>query len=486
MAGIASSTIYEVITRYHVQDLGATNLGKYERATMRAHRSNLAMGGGIRRTARGFRMLSMAIAPMIGGAVGLASIGYATAKGFKNLNEELNNSIQLAGQLNLAFRFSEDPAENFLKSMKVSKSVFREMVSDAAKLPGELSDFLGIGRAIGLPAFTAGATTGQYRELIAKLALVTPMAGGKFDAVGLGAMQMLQGTARITNPLFAMMKAGNLLGADIGTTGDFNELQLVERLARLDAGLSRLVDNEMFRSAVLDTFDTQLGTLADNLFGISGIAGELGADAFDGLLEGLTGLNRWLEENQAGIVEKARLFVGAGALTGLDRDALQAFIGTMPSAEGPWAAKEPKWWDISGVWARQQYRAAEGEAIYQRAQRIKAEAMQERGLFAGDRLTTAERREFDVIFRSAISEGPEALREAREAHRRAQEEAPPEGERAEAPQVNQTFNITMNVSTDESPEATAVRMRRVIAEATDHPTVTGEFNVLLNPAVAGP
>lgn len=476
MAGVASRTVYEVITRYHVQDLGGAELARYDKATRRADRSTRSMRRGLGMASRAAAKFSMMIAPLVGGAVGLASFGYATAKAFRNLNEEMNNSIQLAGQLNLAFKFSEDPAANFVASMKVSKEVFRDMVKDAAALPGELGDFLGMGRNIGLSLFSAGGSTEQYRQMIAKLALVTPMAGGQFDVVGLGAMQMLQGTAQIRNPLFSTLKTGNLLG-NISDTGDWNVLPLAERLARLDAGLSRLVDNEMFRSAVLDTFDTQLGTLADNLFGISGIAGELGANAFDGLLESLTKLNVWLEDNQEKIVHGARVMgINSVGLTGLDAKTARAFVTEDISGPG----SDSGFW---GWFSRLRENSEKNELVRERALRMTRQDMMASGMsFSDVQSRTGPGNDvmwlptWGPIYRHYLEQGPDALARAVEEKQKREAEPTPEGihrDTLEPPHVEQTFNMTMHVSTDESPDATAIRMRRAIAEATDHPTVSG-------------
>ena len=304
-AGAAATTYYDVVTRYRVENLAAGQIAHYDTAVTRAARGTNRLHTATRGVSRSFMLMGRMVGPAIGTAVGIGAVGLAGAKSFKNLNAELNSSIQLAGQLNLAFKYAEDPAENFVIAMTKSKSIFKDLVKDAAKLPGELSDFMGIARMIAGPTFAAGGSTDQFRKLIAKIALTAPAAGGGFDETGRGAMMMLQGRSRIANPLTAYLRSNQLLGGN--DIASFNALSAVDRLRVLDEALSKIADNPMFRKAILNTFDTQLGTLSDTLFGISGVGGGVFGDTFQDILGSLTEFNVELDAKVPKMVSSFRM-----------------------------------------------------------------------------------------------------------------------------------------------------------------------------------
>jgi hypothetical protein len=314
MPGVGATTYYDVVTRYRMQDGATSDLNRYTRSTNRADDAVNRLQRRTRGLSRGMRTLALIAGPAMGGMMGLAAVGYGAIKTFRNLNQEINSTIQLAAQVNLAFRFegAQNAAQNFNLSMGASRKVFRELVRDAARLPGELSDFIGIAKQISGGVFAGGGNLQTMRALTARVALAAPAAGAGFQEAGLGAMQMLFGVARVTNPLFKMLAGQGLLPkAEI-----FNALTATERLRRLDEALAKLTDNEMFRKNILGTWDTQLGTLADNLFGVQGIMGQLLSGPMGGMLDWLTRLNETLTEKTPGIVEGIRQIVDAINLLG--------------------------------------------------------------------------------------------------------------------------------------------------------------------------
>lgn len=299
MAG--STTVYDVVTRYRTEHGAATGGTRQYRTEVdglsRSLGSAQAMAGAV----------FVGLSKFVGLAGGMASVGFAVHAGitrtFRNLNEELNSSLALAAQLNLAFNFAGDPAENFRLSLGAARGLMSDLTRDAARLPGELSDFVGIARQISGAVFGGGGDIGTLRGLTARVALAAPAAGQSPDDAARQTMRALFGTASVgDNPLFAMMLGSRLFGPGM-TAESFNKLPAAERLQKFDEALAKLTDNPMFRSEVIRTFDTQLGTLADNLFGINGIISQVGGrEAFDAVLDGLVSLNQGIERNVPTIV----------------------------------------------------------------------------------------------------------------------------------------------------------------------------------------
>ncbi len=102
----------------------------YSQGVHRPTRGTKLLNTAARAATRTFRLMGRMVGPAVGGAgiVGVAAFGIAGAKAFGNLNTEMNSSIQLAGMLNLAFRYTVDPAENFVIAMKNAKDVFRDVI----------------------------------------------------------------------------------------------------------------------------------------------------------------------------------------------------------------------------------------------------------------------------------------------------------------------------------------------------------------------
>jgi hypothetical protein len=102
-----------------------------------------------------------------------------------------------------------------------------------------------------------------------------------------------------------MLRAANLLP----DAAKFNKMAPAKKLEELEKALASLARNPVFRERLIHTFDVQLGTLSDNLFGINGILGKLGAGPFDGVLNGLVALNKGIESTTPQIVDRIMRFV---------------------------------------------------------------------------------------------------------------------------------------------------------------------------------
>jgi len=439
MPGVGATTYYDVVTRYKLIDEMSNSVGRIDRSVSKVDRS---LAGLTRQTAmvgRGFRNVAMLAGPALGGMVGLAGAGLAMVKTFRNLNEEANSTIQLAAQVNLAFVFegAQGAAENFNLAMTASRKEFRALVKDAAALPGELQDFINIAQQISGGVFAGGGDLTRMRELTARVALAAPAAGTGFQEAGLGAMQMLFGVSRVTNPLFKMLAGQGLVPkAEI-----YNALPATERLRRLDDALKRLTDNPMFRKNILGTWDTQIGTLSDNLFGIEGIFGQLLRGPFEGFIDWLMRLNEALDRNKDAIV---RLLGGsAGGLTGRN---LERFMGADVRSAGGGLL------DMLGALA------PTAEEI--RKKQIETWVRANWGMALGTH--------DPVEYGKRIY----ALGAQRHAHFVKLQEADAEGKLRNVPKtkIEQNFHIKLDLKSDDAPEAVAVKITRAMEKVGRHPT----------------
>jgi hypothetical protein len=485
MAGSSATTYYDVVTRYHTQYPGSGTMRGYSNSVNRAQAGTERLRASTRMLNRAFRTLRVAIGAAFGvGTLGIVSIGIMAAKGFGNLNREMNSTITLAAQLNLGFKYVEDPAENFVKSMSHARVIFKDLVKDAAALPGEVNDFLGIARMIGVPTFIAGGSTTQFRELIGKLALAAPSTGGGFDAAGSGAMRMLQGRAILKNPLTAFLFGGELMqGHDIQS---YNALKASERLRLLDEALDQLVENEMFRKGILATFDTQLGTLSETIFGTTGIAGLTFGNSFQNILEDLTDFNVVLEEKVPDIVVWLRQLGGEitdlfGVLGRLPWEVITVPLGYFSISAGG------KMTDLSAVARKSNFQ--EDFDFPHKVPAYSGVMGRRTGLFRRG-LTSEQIAENATALRLAWESSerwrsrgidPDVMREAAKQTFSGVllPEFQPDGldgehrEVAGAASVVQNFHVKVAVSTDESPEVVAVRIRKALSSAAAYPTVAG-------------
>src|SRR5882672_10232662 len=128
-----TQTIYDVITRFTVEDKATPQLERIGRAADLATRRVGSLGLGMQTLTR----------HLTATAIGFAAFRTGTAI-LGRLNEQMNRTNQLAGQFNLAFKFDADPAKQFAASMRESRTLVNQIIGDAQKLPGEAKDFFGV------------------------------------------------------------------------------------------------------------------------------------------------------------------------------------------------------------------------------------------------------------------------------------------------------------------------------------------------------
>lgn len=465
---MSATTIYDVVTRYRTET-GAATVGT-RRYGEEAMRTGSALGLAQTKATALFGTL----ARFAGVAGGIAGVGYAIHRSltatFTNLNAEMNSSLALAAQVNLAFRFDADPAANFVASMKVSKDLMAGLSRDAARLPGQLSDFVGIAQIISGSVFSGGGKPEQVRSLTAKVALAAPSAGQSAADAGQQAMRILFGTASVgDNPLFRNMLGGQLFGPGM-TTEKFNALPAAERLQRFDEALSKLTDNPIFRSSIIRTFDTQLGTLADNLFGINGIVTQAGGrELFDSLLGQLTDLNTSLETKMPSIVGNLSMFrAEIGRWADLIGSA-GSFAMHGPSGNRTWNFFEGA---ASGVVAElgSQTAGAIGGAYTELLATLNVHRQKGGVGTIADLQAEVRRLELLRYYESGQGKAPAARRNSPlSGGADSKPEATNKPAVPAAPVVHQTNYIQVDLHSDDSPEAIAVKIGKAMEIAERHP-----------------
>jgi len=477
MAGATATTYYDVVTRYRLESGDAQRqLDRYGRSTRIVQRDTRMFNRELMLARRGLGTIARVAGPAIGGLLGVAGAYGAVAKTFQNYNRQQNAAIQLGSQINLAFESSTNAVENFNLAMRASDKLVSQLTRDAAKLPGELSDFIDMAKELSGPAFAAGAGPERLRGLTNRLALFTPgVPGADFRSSSMGAAMMLQGVARSTNPLFRAMLTQRLLGPGIGGAEDFNALSASERLERLDSGLAKIAKNELFRKRVLETFDTQLGTLADSIFGEQGLLGRRFWGSFDRLLDSLTRFNAWLDQSLP-LIDKA-IDVARGTSGGLNLTPAEERYLRGPALPGGTG--------VGGV-VEQMHK---DQAAFNREAEIMERAMERaRNLYLREHIAAGHpllSREdvvgkmarnlamggavFEPRYQKILEESVSFVREFL-AKRGKEEEDPKFTPRSlSQPKVEQHFNMKLDVRTDDSPEALAVKIEKTMAKVGQHP-----------------
>lgn len=213
------------------------------------------------------------------GAVGVVgAVGYGVA----HLNDQLEQT-----KISLAAIFSANGvASDMPGGLTLAKSVLADMRKDAAALPGEFSDLVGIFRSASVPGFQAGASVERLEKISANAMAAAAVTGIHMDQAGRELAQLMEGRAG----------AHNVLGLRLaGLAGDkaehFNKLSGGERLKVLETELAKYSDSiavfgESFNAQKSALFDAAKNYLAK---GTSGI--------FEQSKKAMNDVNKWIEMN---------------------------------------------------------------------------------------------------------------------------------------------------------------------------------------------
>jgi hypothetical protein len=218
--------------------------------------------------------------------LGAVAVGGTLVYGVAKLNNELERT-----QIALAAIFkANDLTTSIDAGMGLAGSVMKQMRRDAAELPGEFRDLVGIFKTVSVPGFQAGASINELRKLSAMAMSVSAVVGLPMEQTARELALLMEGRAGAHNVL-GMRLAG--LGGEKAHA--FNKLSAPERL--------RVVTKELEKFAgAIDlykkSFDGLSSTLIDNgkKF-LSAATGPL----FERVKGTLGGVNEWFDKNEASI-----------------------------------------------------------------------------------------------------------------------------------------------------------------------------------------
>lgn len=473
------TTVYDVVTNFRITDNASQPTDKIINTTQRLNREtkNATLGLG-----------------MLTRQLGAAYLGWQAfrigQRVVAGLNEQMNRTIQVASQFNLAFKFDADPAKQFAASMRESRKLVGEIIKDARELPGESKDFFGVLALISGPAFRARAGAKGARRMTSEIALSAPFAGVSPQVAGYEAMEMLQGRANARNPLFAMLHSGGLLP----NAAIFNAMSLTERFKEMDSSMTKVTGNPFFREQVIGTLDTQLSNLRDLLFGPQGAFGLTFSGPTKDFIQTLKEANEAISTKMPAIVGGLRLLTDSISV-------LWQAVSYLPMKAGGALGITEKFFENYGTASRTApaHALLLGRQPFPGEQRGVSRFLEEKfaitqrqpGFFSpdqfGDMVTRASRMAASTAKRLHVLPG--ALPEAMQMSYLSKSLAAVMNEsmhKKEAPlntpsdTVHNTFHIHIDLKSDTSPEAIALQFQKAMAKLSYAPMRASRGLPLLN------
>lgn len=234
-----------------------------------------------------------AVEAAAGVAASVAKIGAVGAVGAVAFGVKLNSELEQA-QVSLAAIFNSQGMSNgMLGGMKDAQAVMKDMRKDAADLPGEFKDLMGIFRMAATPGFQAGGTIKQIENISANTMAFAASRGIQMDQAGRELGMLLQGRASAHNVL------GNLMGLTGEEATKFNAAKPQDRLKKVETILKK---EESSRDFFGGTFDAMSSTLLDNA---KKFLGGATAGVFDRLKAAMETANAWFDKNEEKIMSFA-------------------------------------------------------------------------------------------------------------------------------------------------------------------------------------
>lgn len=207
----------------------------------------------------------------------------AAAYGVAHLNNELEKT-----QISLAAIFgANDQTKGMQEGMLKASSVMSDMRKDAAALPGEFKDLIGIFRNASIPGFQAGQSIDQLRAMSAKVMAAAAVTGVPMEQAAREFAMLMEGRAGSHNVL-GLRLAG--LGGDKAEA--FNKSTGAKRVEVLNKAL------EKFAPAIdtyATSFDGLSSTMLDNAKRFAGVAT---AGLFERVKIAMKDGNDWFDRHQ--------------------------------------------------------------------------------------------------------------------------------------------------------------------------------------------
>ena len=168
------------------------------------------------------------------------------------------------------------------EGMSVASSVMAQMRKDAAALPGEFRDLVGIFKTISVPGFQAGASIDQIRSLAAQAMAVSQVMGLPMEQASREMAMLLEGRAGAPHNVLGMRMAG--LGGERAEA--FNKMPAADRLETVRKELEKFAPAI---EAYSHSFEGLSSTLVDNAKRFLGLATAPIFDRIKGVLSDANG-----------------------------------------------------------------------------------------------------------------------------------------------------------------------------------------------------
>ena len=222
------------------------------------------------------------LAATLGQVGAVAAIG-AVTYGTLVLNKELENT-----QIALAAIFGANGITTSMpQGMSVAADLMSQLRKDAAALPGEFRDLVGIFKTISIPGFQAGASVDGIRAVAAQAMAVSQVMGLPMEQASRELAMLLEGRAGAHNVLG--MRLAGLAGERAEA---FNKLTAADRLASVRTELEKFAPAI---EAYSHSFEGLSSTLVDNAKRFLSLAT---TPIFDRIKGVLSDANSWFDDNQ--------------------------------------------------------------------------------------------------------------------------------------------------------------------------------------------
>ncbi len=305
MAGV----VYEVKTVYSAENRAS---GPTNQAAASADKASSAFAGlGKFASSAGSAMDSMATKLFAVGA-GMAAIAGAGAiaaikVGLVDVNARLETT-----QIGFATVFNTlGAAGSFQSGMGMAKELMGQIRQDAAALPGEFQDFVGMAQTLTSPLINAGKGMADIRNMTRDTVVSAAALGVHYDQAAREMAQLVEGHAG----------GHNVLGLRMGITAqtqvngkDFNKASASDRMDFLQKAMAKAKDS---LPAFQRSWDGLTSTLSDNM---KTLLGKTTAPLFErikGSLWSIVGDGGLLEKNQKRLDDLASA-IGAGLVRAYD------------------------------------------------------------------------------------------------------------------------------------------------------------------------
>jgi hypothetical protein len=246
--------------------------------------------------------------------VGLLTAGLAAAaaygglamlkEGVVGINAELEKT-----QISLAAAFSANGLSgNMSQGMGDASRIMSKMREDAAALPGEYEDLLGIFRMMAVPGARAGMGINQMEKLSANVMAGGAVAGMPMDQVAREMAQLVEGRAGSHNVL-----GSRLFGLAGKEATAFNKLDDGARIKALETKFGAYKESIDFFST---SYDAMIGELKST---VKGIKGDLTRPLFEEVKKTIAEINGWFKGGGAASVAYYTHRLGIGIADAFSR-----------------------------------------------------------------------------------------------------------------------------------------------------------------------